>query len=88
MTIRYILRPGTVTSRTDGDRHFITAGQLARLYGVNPAECLVVPLDKPAGMLDTVYFQLLFCAEQLEGFGIPVLRPQYSGDYRIPGMAP
>jgi hypothetical protein len=31
---RFVIHPGWVTSRTDGDRHFITAPVLARLYGV------------------------------------------------------
>ncbi len=38
---RYVLCPGYVKSKTDGQEHFITAGQLAHLHGVNPAECYV-----------------------------------------------
>lgn len=39
--MRYILHPGEVMSRTDGDRHYIDAFQLARLYGVDWKECIV-----------------------------------------------
>lgn len=38
----YILHPGFVRSRADGDRHFISAADLRRLYAVPPdARCLV-----------------------------------------------
>ena len=33
---RYVLHPGYVTSRTDGDRHYIGSSDLLRLYGVDP----------------------------------------------------
>jgi hypothetical protein len=38
----YVLFPGEVTSRTDGQEHYITAPELARLYGVEYAKCKVV----------------------------------------------
>lgn len=41
--VRYVICPGTTVSRTDGNRHFISAGELMRLYGVNPAECVICP---------------------------------------------
>jgi hypothetical protein len=37
-TVRYIVSSGWVVSRSDGDRHFITAARLARLYGLRPGE--------------------------------------------------
>lgn len=42
---RYVLHPGWVTSRNDGDRHYITAIRLAELYGVHPACCRVSSPD-------------------------------------------
>jgi hypothetical protein len=39
--IKYIICPGYVTSKTDGDRHYITSRQLIELYGVNPKECAI-----------------------------------------------
>lgn len=42
MKKKYAILPGYVFSRSDGDRHFITAKQLIQLYGVNPAECIEV----------------------------------------------
>lgn len=38
---RTILCPGFVTSKTDGDRHYISAGDLARLYRVRFSDCLI-----------------------------------------------
>lgn len=45
MTRRYLLCPGVVRSRTDGQMHHIGVAQLANLYGVSMAECLVLPSD-------------------------------------------
>lgn len=36
---KYLLCPGYVTSRTDGDRHFIDARRLRELYGVRSEDC-------------------------------------------------
>jgi hypothetical protein len=36
---KYALHPGFVKSRTDGDRHYISAKYLAFLYGVDMREC-------------------------------------------------
>ncbi len=40
--IKYIVRPGYVTSRTDGSRHYISASRLMRLHGVHIRECIIV----------------------------------------------
>ena len=37
---KYLLHPGYVTSATDGDKHYITASQLMRLYNVREEECV------------------------------------------------
>jgi len=39
-TKRYVLHPGWVFSKTDGDKHFIGGPRLARLYGVDIQECV------------------------------------------------
>ena len=39
--MRYILHPGKVTSRTDGDIHYISALALAKLYGIEPGKYVV-----------------------------------------------
>jgi len=65
---KYLILPGMVTSNTDSDRHFITAHQLIRLYGVNPEECQVCH-----SVQDFYVF-----SEKLI-----VLRPRYDGDYSL-----
>lgn len=45
---RYVIHPGWVVSRRDGDRHFIGYWQLVQLYRVNPAEC--IHADQTLGM--------------------------------------
>ena len=37
----YILFPGMVVSKADGDVHYIDAPTLARLYGLDIRECIV-----------------------------------------------
>ena len=38
--VRYILHPGYIFSKSDGDRHFIGAEKLANLYGLPLAKCI------------------------------------------------
>jgi len=65
---KYVICPGWIVSQNDGDRHFITAQQLIRLYGVNPKECIV------RRERDNV----LPWHKELKW-----LRPKYNGDYQI-----
>ena len=44
--IKYAVYPGYVLSR-DGNRHYITASQLANLYRVNSRECIVIDPIRP-----------------------------------------
>lgn len=38
--VRYVLHPGYIRSKHDGDEHFIGGPRLARLYGVNLRDCV------------------------------------------------
>ena len=38
---KYILFPGYVYSMHDGDRHFIGAKHLIKLYKIDPQECII-----------------------------------------------
>lgn len=40
---RYVLCPGPVTSRNDGQRHYVGAEALRRLYGVAARDCVTFP---------------------------------------------
>lgn len=75
---RYIVHPGWITSRADGDRHFIRAGQLIRLYGISINECLVCAHCQGRKMLP--------CMASTPGY--VDLWPRYSGDYTRPNQSP
>lgn len=44
---KYALYPGFVTSKTDGETHFISSLELARLYRVKISECITVSENRP-----------------------------------------
>lgn len=75
---KYLICPGYVISKNDGDRHYISANQLLRLYRVNPAECEVLKEADP--------WEPRSLAEQRERryAGLIRLAPRYDGDYRLP----
>lgn len=39
MKPKYLLCPGEIRSKNDGDLHYISARRLIELYGVDPREC-------------------------------------------------
>lgn len=63
---KYTVHPGYVTSKHDGEEHFIGAEPLMRLYRVAPADCIVIPWDRPSPIRTT---------------GTIHLYPRYNGDY-------
>lgn len=67
----YVLVPGYVTSKYDGDIHYITARELQRLYQVDPANCVEAPIGRGAEYWeppnDAIY-----------------LYPRHDGDYSLP----
>jgi len=65
---KYVIFPGWIRSKNDGDRHFIGVGALAELYQVNLSECLVYDDHMPSHFYD----------------GLIRLHPKYNGDYTIP----
>ena len=70
---RYILHPGYVTSKNDGERHYISGLRLMQLYGVNRRDCTIIEgdgfrsLSKYRGQPGDVH-----------------LHPRRDGDYRLP----
>lgn len=78
--LKFALYPGWITSKTDGDRHFISARQLAMCYGVKMSECFIVPSGT-----DAPEFGL--SREGREKFiddrGLVRLYPLYCGGYEM-----
>jgi hypothetical protein len=64
---RYLVCPGYVRSRHDGDLHYVGARELIQLYGVDPADCLI------QGQL----------IDPTVATGLKRLIPRFSGDYRL-----
>jgi hypothetical protein len=76
---RYVLCPGYVISRTDGQRHFVGAEQLRRLYGVPARECVTYP----QGDGDEADIRRRIWRDPP---GAIQLMPRHNGDYRLPAL--
>lgn len=48
--LKYALHPGEVTSQNDGNRHYVGAFELARLYQVPMDECLTINPARQFGL--------------------------------------
>lgn len=72
MTVKYVLFPGWVTSTHDGQRHWVSASDLVRLYGVNRAECVEYPFSK--------HLQMHWGWPD----GAKALQPRADGRYQVP----
>lgn len=66
---RYVLVPGYVRSKADGDTHYINDVMLQRLYGVDPSLCVTQPKNSNGWSAPT---------------GAILLHPKYNGDYILP----
>lgn len=83
MTARYLLCPGIVRSRTDGDRHHIDARRLAFLYGVPMSECVAMPPQRLENHRDRM--ALLDRSRTGE---LIALTPRDDGNYTLPTPRP
>lgn len=52
MAKRFRLHPGQVRSLSDGEYHFVDGAKLAALYGLDPAECVIVTDGPLSGNVD------------------------------------
>ncbi len=69
---KYAIIPGEVMSMNDTGVHYITAPQVAKCYGVDFRECIVIGINDP------------YTPEQAESDGLIILRPDSTGEYKIP----
>lgn len=65
--VMYAIYPGAVTSKSDGQMHWVDARQLVQLYGVPPQQCAVVDLRNTGR--DT--------------YNLIPLHPRFDGDYSV-----
>lgn len=70
--VRYMIHPGPVDSKSDGDTHYVGVRDLIRLYGVNPSECCVADDRTLRGMSRESYDAMIH------------LYPDYHGRYELP----
>lgn len=77
MTIKYVVYPGMVRSKNDGQWHYISASKLIMLFGVNPLECEIFD---PKGWWPRSYHEQ--AAERHKE--LTVLQAQYDGNYTLP----
>ena len=75
MDKKYILIGGVVTSKTDGDEHYISPYKLQKLYNLNPNECIFVKDDNPKNL------RVSLLGRNIDN--CIILRPKYNGDYKI-----
>lgn len=78
---RYVICPGSVRSRSDDQRHYISAGQLAFLYGVRLQDC---ELYEPQTWWGPHHYRM--AQERLKG--LTPLAPRADGNYTLPAAAP
>ena len=73
---KYVCIGGEVASNTDGDKHYINADKLMKLYGLNPTIC-----DRVEAKDEWLYWRQ-FNPDCAYGRPIP-LRPRFDGRYDL-----
>lgn len=72
---KYAVCPGFVVSaNSDGNRHFVSFEALARLYGVKPEECLLIPPTEQGVKLGDQREDLIWLYPQRRGADYDVIR--------------
>lgn len=69
-TPKYLLCPGYIRSKKDGQVHYVGASDLMRLYNVDPRECVIFhhKAEHNHSRMDSLI----------------KLYPKYNGDYTLP----
>lgn len=70
---KYLIVPGNVVSKSDGQRHFVSAVQLMLLYKVKLSECIVL-----SGRIEYGFKRLTGTYQDLM-----VLTPRSDGNYSL-----
>lgn len=76
---KYICIGSEVISKHDGDRHYIDAKKIAKLYGVNPNNCDFIEEED-----EYAYWRSSFLPYDHPKDRPIVLRPRYDGNYTLP----
>ena len=73
MKKKYVVVGGKIMSKSDGDIHHIPAPVLAKLYGLDPRDCVLTDESKPD-----------YETTRRNYSGHTVLFPRYDGNYTLP----
>lgn len=65
--IKYAICPGPIRSSSDGQWHHIRASDLIKLYGVKPAECLILDWNNPERLRGLDIDHLIRLCPRLDG---------------------
>lgn len=71
MKKKYLVIGGYVTSKNDGDRHYVSSYVLARLYGLNPKDCFLAEENNERSLLGIRFEDYI------------ILRPRYDGNSKL-----
>lgn len=85
----HLIMPGSIISKNDGDRHYITATQLAKLYGVNLNDWNAYIFDRAKGKevgITSVSEWVL--SHGLSNRPIKLLAPRFDGHYDLSEITP
>lgn len=77
---KYLIIPGKVRSKTDGEIHYVSAGKLMYLYGVVETDCVIYDNSKAERLGIEVYERL---NEKLFE-NLIRLSPKSNGIYKTP----
>lgn len=67
MMKKYALHPGWVKSQNDSDLHFITAAQLAQLYGIHLNEYIIWDPERPETFFGRIYMDYIHLYVKSDG---------------------
>ena len=68
---KYLLVPGRVTSKNDGNVHYVSSADLMHMYRVRPYECVVFPPGHETP------------EEMAARYDLRILRPRFDGNYKL-----
>lgn len=72
MSKKYLVIPGYVASKSDGDHHYIGARRLMELYKVDPRECVIATDEFLKFTSQSIILDFIH------------LEPRYDGNYKLP----
>jgi hypothetical protein len=85
MRMKYAICPGWITSRNDGNRHFIGFANLVKLYGVDLAECVLVTDGQRTGWSEEELSGLTWLHPQSSELKYEKIRERLAQAGEVPG---